>query len=916
MARAHNLPFVSRRALTVLRLVVSSIVLSLLPGGRPARAEIRTVYIIPFAHWDRGFLTSPEEIRPLLKPHLDEVIDLASADPEYRWTVESVWQLNEWLERTRDSRRIGQLRELVKRGQIEISGAYGSMHTEFMDSEELNLLTQDGFRMARALGVSLPELAVTDDVPGYSERIPQVLALSHVRFLLTGANLFIGGGTSLAPGEVPFYWQGPDGSRVLTWVSQGKSGGYVEGMQEYYVAPTTPDPYGNLPDLLPRELQGKPPLEVMEIGMERLRNTYEKAGYKYDAVLVMYVHDFISPTVERDHLLPWVRKWNASGRQPQLRVATPKEFFTYILSRYASEIPTYRGDWSGLWSEVKTNSPGIDSLAREVQTRLRTSSLLWGALRLMSGEPFPSGNFLHDYRRLWNYDEHSGAGQTGWPGLMTLRAINDQNREYVEYVRDALRDQDGLLHSGLKAVLEQKAKEEESTSPRPQVVLGVFQPLSWPAVSLITFPRHEGLRNAVSLRDLRSKATFPVQWSETHGMVAAPLPATGLAVFEPVAGNSKEVMPAPAAGLRLENRFYSLELRGSDGAIAHLIDRESGKELVNVASTDGFNQLIRTVGYQRVPVPVSATTIRTVRGPVFDAIEVSRPWSVEPVTEYRLFHDVKRLEIRNLLDRARMPAVLRNDRFNVYQFSFPILPGAAIHSLKYENGNRLVTFPDDYLPGTRNDAVVSHGIVLSSGSLSLSISSPQAFFWNLPNLNQGSWALWQNELLSTVWRKQDLAETRDLGNYLLPTVEPGLPDRQWFVYSVTSWNGPDSDGGGFRRIWESVSTPQVELLDGRLQATYENGTGTLFGTDSPNVMIVAAEPSLTTEGAVVLRLQEIAGRASRAKITLPVGGLATTVVDFTEAPLAPTRQLTKERDIDVEVGPYATISILLKRPKD
>src|SRR5581483_7226207 len=239
MARAHNLQFASRRAVNVLRLVVSSIVLSLLPGGRPARAEIRTVYIIPFAHWDRGFLTSPEEIRPLLKPHLDEVIDLASADPEYRWTVESVWQLNEWLERTRDSRRIGQLRELVKRGQIEISGAYGSMHTEFMDSEELNLLTQDGFRMARALGVSLPELAVTDDVPGYSERIPQVLALSHVRFLLTGANLFIGGGTSLAPGEVPFYWQGPDGSRVLTWVSQGKSGGYVEGMQEYYVAPTT-----------------------------------------------------------------------------------------------------------------------------------------------------------------------------------------------------------------------------------------------------------------------------------------------------------------------------------------------------------------------------------------------------------------------------------------------------------------------------------------------------------------------------------------------------------------------------------------------------------------------------------------------------------------------------------------------------
>ncbi|MBZ5566135.1 MAG: hypothetical protein LAP13_27420, partial [Acidobacteriia bacterium] len=383
----------------------NSIILSALLSATAAFGQIRTVYVIPYSHWDRGFLTSPEAILPRLKTHIDEVIDCAAADPEYRWTIESIWQLNEWLKRTDDPKRLQLLRDLVKRGQIEISGAYGSMHTEFMDSEELNLLTQDSFRMTRALGLDFPELVTMDDVPGYSERVPQVLAGSRVRYFLAGANLFIGGGTSLAPGHVPFYWEGPDGSRVLTWISQGKVGGYVEGMQEYYVAPTTPDPYGNLPNLLPKELQGKPPLEVMELGMRRLQETYQKAGYKYDAVLVMYVHDFISPTVERDHLLPWVRKWNASGRQPQLRVATPKEFFDYILSKYSNSIPTYKGDWTGLWAEVKTNSPGIDTLARKVQLDLRANSLLWSGLRLKRGIAFPAGNHLEDYRRLWNYDD-------------------------------------------------------------------------------------------------------------------------------------------------------------------------------------------------------------------------------------------------------------------------------------------------------------------------------------------------------------------------------------------------------------------------------------------------------------------------------------------------------------------------------
>jgi hypothetical protein len=49
------------------------------------------------------------------------------------------------------------------------------MHSEFMGPEELNLLTQDGFRMARTLGVDIPELVMTDDVPGYTERFPQML---------------------------------------------------------------------------------------------------------------------------------------------------------------------------------------------------------------------------------------------------------------------------------------------------------------------------------------------------------------------------------------------------------------------------------------------------------------------------------------------------------------------------------------------------------------------------------------------------------------------------------------------------------------------------------------------------------------------------------------------------------------------
>jgi hypothetical protein len=882
-------------------------------GGTPQflRAEIRTVYVIPSSHWDRGFLTSPEEILPRLKPHLDEVIDDAAADPEFRWTIESIWQLHEWLKRTDDPKRIAQLRDLVQRGQIEISLAYGSMHTEFMGPEELNLITQDGFRMARTLGIEPPELVWMNDVPGFTERLPQVLAGSRVRYFLNGSNLFIGGGTDLAPGQVPFYWQGPDGSRVLTWVSQGKSGGYVEGMHDYYLAPSTPDPYYGKP-FYPKELEGKPPLEIMEIGMKRLLETYQKAGYKYDAVLVMYVHDFVAPTAEKDHLLPSVRQWNASGRSPQIRVAIPREFFSHILSKYGSQLPTYRGDWSGLWTEVKTNSPGISALAREVQRALRTSSLLWGALELKSGVAMPAGNLLLDYRRLWNYDEHSGAGQVGWPQLMSVQEVNDQNRQYVEYVRDALLDQRALLNTGLRRALEAASARPPESKAQTTAALAVFQPLSWNAVSLIGVPRTGELQNAGSLRDASSGAVFPVQWTETEGLIAAPLPPTGIATFEPAPGAVPAVESAAREGERvLENAFYRLELRPEDGAVARLLDRAANREIVNSAARDALNQLVRTVGFSERAEPAKSTvTLEFNRGLVFDSLRVWRQASYEPITEYRLYHGLKRLEIRNLLDRSRLPTVTLSDKPNLYHYAFPLLPGAPIQTLEYENGNGLTTFPQDHLPGGRRDAVVTHGILVAAGNFRVALASPQVFYWNLPTARQDSWTLLDNQIMAAALRKQDAGDTRDVGNFIFPTVEPGLLDQIWFVFSLTSWEGPDDPGERWRKIWEMVTPPVAAVT---AAATNKANAGSFFTTDHHDVVVMAVAPSITQNGGVVLRLQEVAGTARRVRVRLPATNLEARLVDLTEAPLGSGHLVSQGDALELDVGAHATVSILLTR---
>src|SRR5260221_11539986 len=119
----------------------------------------------------------------------------------------------------------------------------------------------------------------------------------------------------------------------------------------------------------------------MQRGVDKLLDKYAKAGYPYDAVLLLYLHDFVSSNQEATQLLPAVREWNAAGKQPRIVVCTPAEFFRHMEAHYGNEkFPSYAGDWSGLWSEVKLNSPVISAQARWLQVQAPVAEVLCSLL--------------------------------------------------------------------------------------------------------------------------------------------------------------------------------------------------------------------------------------------------------------------------------------------------------------------------------------------------------------------------------------------------------------------------------------------------------------------------------------------------------------------------------------------------------
>jgi len=939
-----------KRLLPLLLLLLVSPAQAQTPTQAPIpQSTIETVYIVPTSHYDFGFVEPPDQVRERAARHIDEVIRMAESDKDFRWTIESVWQVDEWLKRQRpptsvlpkDNEKIARLMNLIKSGQVALSTSWGSMHTDFMGAEELNRLCYAFATLHRTYGIQ-SQLALLNDVPGHPTSVPSVLAASGTKYLLTGANLFLQTATSLAPGQVPFFWEAPDGSKVLTWVSQGKRGGYVEGMTDFYLDPYSLDPYTNKTpyEMFNPNSASKTDLQKMEEGVTELLNRYYSAGYKYDAVLVMYAHDFVEPTNVKN-LQRAIKLWNENHTRVRLKIATPNEFFRYIESKYKAQLPTYRGEWSGLWSEAKTQSPLISALARYAHDHTPAAESLWSALSMTKRIPFPVGNISSIYDLMLTYDEHSGAGNTGWIQLNERGLLEEQNRQYVGYMKQAESELANLFSRGITiaaqplrhdAPFRQKSESEWS--------LFVYNGLSWMRRDVVRVAApHDGLK-IVSITEAETKqpVVFDIDERGTAVFVARDVPSLGYKTFTITTAPGRPVptlVEVPrVAGAESEN--YKVRLR-ADGNIESIYDVRARREIVNDKGELPFNELLRVEGSNasRLPYPI-APAINVRRGAQMTEISVVRPRSVFPATVITIYAGLDRAEISNTLDGARMPFPGGDNNWNdSYYFSFPF--AVSKDNLKVMRGGQkwFDALPDDYLPGARRDSVTTqHLIGMTDGAATAMLAHRQAFHFvyagyvnarvqpagapNLfPAMYTGKFPLPEATLYSRALRRGEQADTHDLGVVNLETVEPGLGDQYIFDYALRAGGGWDSVAA-----WRFGQEFNLPLRAAYVYVPPVQLTRSYFGVDQPNVQIVSVKPisDAVVHGEVsatpldprvnrifVVRLQEIAGRAVEARISLPVRTVSAAKLNLTEETVL--QDISRLSPLTVQLQPYETATI-------
>lgn len=173
-------------------------------------------------HFDIGFTQLARDVVSQYSGEmLDSVIETCAATADmgklrYVWTMPA-WPLT--VMQGNPEKR-AQLDRLVREGQIAFHALPFTSHTDFSGLDDIIQGLGCAKALAEEYGLPQPIGAKMTDVPGHGRILPSLLAGAGIKFLHLGCNAFA------SPPDVPplFFWEGPDGGRVLTMYSRGGYG--------------------------------------------------------------------------------------------------------------------------------------------------------------------------------------------------------------------------------------------------------------------------------------------------------------------------------------------------------------------------------------------------------------------------------------------------------------------------------------------------------------------------------------------------------------------------------------------------------------------------------------------------------------------------------------------------------------------
>jgi hypothetical protein len=853
-----------------------------------------TVHLVLHSHYDIGYTDPQAIVNDHALRYIDSAIELAQETADwpnasrFRWNIEVTWPLREWL-RLRPAARREELFDLVRDGVIEINALPFSMHTEAYSQDELAHQLDFAAYLRREHGLEIVSANQTD-VPGATIGLVSLLTDAGVKYFTVAHNYagrsvpFLRDGQDM---KRPFWWQAPDGEKLLVWYTDTFSGAaYMEAVTQG-IHTDYNEVLGSMPEYL---------AAVSQLSYPYLADILHGGGGTHDPVVwtkVPYEHDVIHFRVQSafaDNAAPSLASaeiataWNEDWAWPQLRTSTNRAFFEDITSR-TTDFPTYEGDWTDWWAD------GIGAAARELafnrhtQSEIRTSQTLHALADALTGERLPAvtEEIQATYDEMALFDEHTWG--SGNPWLNEARSFNAGELQWMHKASFAHRARESsmlLLTSGLQRMIPFAAAASENARS-----LTVFNPSSWARTDLVKvfIPEDRSRATAYTIVDRATgqalDAVFEPQTNWAHRsrgvfahFLARDVPGLGYARYDVIAGAEQVTLDPDAA------------------AIASIVDKATGREIVEASAPFGFNAYVHdryatapTFNHLTGRIDNAGSWLLGARGTGayghVIAVEDNAVWNRVTMrasgqgadwleTTITLPHGTNRMTIAN---RLHKPATLEKE--SVY-FAFPFAGNPAI-SLEITGG---MAGPDDpHVPGSADHfrAMRHFATVTDAEAAPIAWATQEA-----PLVQLGTIAIPYSPFPSSI--PAHLIHDATIFSWALNNLwDTNFPAKQGgeltFTYGLAVGASGDDPAALGRDLGASVSQPLIGVVaprheDGNADA---EARGSFVSVDHPAVEVLALRSSRDGQAVEVVLFSHAreAASAGIAAPGLPVGTAAT-----------------------------------------
>jgi alpha-mannosidase len=827
-----------------------------------------TLFLVPHVHLDVGYTDYQAKVSTIQSRILDEAMDLVAQHPAFRFSTDGEWNLDQFF-RSRTPTEKDRIVEAIRQQKVYIPAQSSNVLTGFPTAETLIRSLYPSANFSRVHATPLNYANITD-VPSYSWSYASILAAAGIPYFFAGSN------NDRAPvllqghlnENTPFWWEGPDGGKVLMWYSR-------HYMQMQF-------------------LFGLPPItqageEVLPLFLEM----YQRPKYIASAAIVF------GTQVENTDLFPQqaalADEWNTLYAYPHIEYSGFHDALANIAEQFGNAIPTVRGDGGPYWEDGIGSDALYAAMERENESRAPSAEKLATLATLVNPRLAANREELHSmWANMVLFDEHTWTSWNSVSDPYSDQAI-EQLRVKDSRATTASAQRNDILRSSMANLADSIAAGVNS--------LIVFNPLNWKRDDEAIID----LDNGKEIADRATHEPVPyvvLQEGPNFRKVefrAKDVPPVGYKVYElRAAQTAPPPAPQKTTSTAIESRFYRVGLDPASGSIRSIYDKELNKELVDSQSPWHFGQYIYVSGGDEEPN--SILQYRAVspkpelhphvaqHGRLISVEQTPWGWRAELAsvaentpeihTEIRVYDGEKKIELVEEIDKK---SELKKEA--VY-FAFPF---AMTHpQFHYEIQNGVVDPAKDMYPGAGLEWFsIQHWISVQQDGMSATVMPLDAPLATFGDINRGEWPTEFGQRTGSIF-------SYVMNNYWHTNYRAAQGGHFRFRYVITSAARTEADVLS-RMGWEEATPleqdqirPQDKALD--LPRPLNGNEASFLSIDDPSLLLDTWKPAEDGNG-TILRFIDLGGGPRTVTIHAPLLSiskiLATDALERDQQPIAP-----------------------------